>query len=292
MLIATVGCVHGEMKRVYKSILEISAKMNKKIDLVLFTGDLQTARTTKDLNSMSVPDKYKKLGDFHHYFKGKDKIPILTVAISGNHECSDYLLQYKDGGYLIPNFYYMGTCGIISVKGIVVAGWSGTYQEHNFNKPRNEVIPCKGSDIKSAYHVRIQDYEKLSSYKGHVDIGMNHDWPGSVAYYGNTQKILEQRPWFKSDIKNNCLGNPYAFDLIQQWKPKYWISSHMHYKFTCQIGNPLIDSKTAYKDPNTIKSYKFTTFIALDKPKGRRLDYLEIIEVENKEYDELITRLL
>ena len=294
MLVAVVGCVHGELKRIYSSISLIEKQLNKTVDLVLLTGDLQTARTKKDLNSMAVPDKYKKMGDFHEYYNGNLKIPILTIAIGGNHECSDYLMDYPRGGFLMNNFYYMGFSSIVKAKGISIAGWSGIYNVHNFEKPRNESKPLQGNSVRSIYHVRKQDFSKLSQYSGKVDIGMSHDWPGGVAYYGNTSKILKERPWFKSDIENNQLGNPYALKLMQILKPTYWVSSHMHYKFTCQVGaTPLnFDNGNVTKDPNIVQHAHYITFVALDKPKGKRLDFLELLEIENETFEDEVELLL
>ena len=293
MLIAAVGCVHGEMKRVYASISALEKKLSKKVDLVLFTGDLQTARNKKDLESMAVPPKYKKMGDFHDYFNNNLKIPRLTIAIGGNHECSEYLMEYPNGGFLIPNFYYMGYSSIVKAKGITIAGWSGIYKDHNFNNPRDESIPLNDNTMRSIYHTRKIDYDRLNEYEGPVDIGMSHDWPGNVAYFANTQKIFKDRPWFKQDIENQELGNPYALKLMRKWNPKYWISSHMHYKFSCQVGkNDPLPSNTKFKDPNSVKQPNFTTFIALDKPKGNRLDYLELFEIPNQTYSKLIEQLL
>eukprot|EP00835_Amoeboradix_gromovi_P000956 NODE_36_length_31474_cov_0.342438.p12 type:complete len:295 gc:universal NODE_36_length_31474_cov_0.342438:10530-9646(-) len=293
MLVAVVGCVHGDMKRIYNSIADLESKFKRRIDLILFTGDLQTARTVKDLESMAVPDKYKKLGDFRDYFVGKYKIPKLTIAIGGNHECSEYLMDYPSGGFLIPNFYYMGYCSIIKAKGITIAGWSGIYKDHNFDKPRNEVLPLSEGSKRSIYHCRRTEYEKLNSFSEKVDICLSHDWPGGIAYYGNTKKIFKDRPWFKRDIENSELGNPYAFKLLQSFNPKFWVSSHMHYKFTCQVGIlGLQKSSTEFKDPNVLNHPSYTTFIALDKPKGDRLDFLELIEIENDEYSEELQVLL
>ena len=90
--VAVVGCTHGEFHTVYSKIASYEAQLQIKVDLVVMTGDLQTARDHNDLASLAVPNKYRKMGDFQDYYHGS-KVPYLTVAIGGNHECSAYLMD-------------------------------------------------------------------------------------------------------------------------------------------------------------------------------------------------------
>jgi lariat debranching enzyme len=42
---------------------------------------------------MSCPPKYLEMGDFHEYYSGQKKAPILTIFIGGNHEASNFLQE-------------------------------------------------------------------------------------------------------------------------------------------------------------------------------------------------------
>ena len=75
------GCAHGELDRLYEEILTNETTTSQRVDLVLLCGDVQVSpslldslaankqaiRNEADLDSLSVPNKYKKLGDFHKY---------------------------------------------------------------------------------------------------------------------------------------------------------------------------------------------------------------------------------
>lgn len=52
---------------------------------------MQTVRDHNDLESMAVPEKYRRMGDFCEYYTGKRKAPIPTIFVGGNHEASEYL---------------------------------------------------------------------------------------------------------------------------------------------------------------------------------------------------------
>jgi len=99
----------------------------------LVCGDIQTPRHKRDLDSMSVPLKYRKMGSFPDYFYGRKHIPVPTVVIGGNHEASAYLSELFYGGFLCPNMYYLGSAGVINVSGIRIAGISGIYDPRHYN---------------------------------------------------------------------------------------------------------------------------------------------------------------
>ena len=77
----------------------------------------------------------REMGTFYRYYSGELKAPILTLVIGGNHEASNYLQELPFGGWLAPNIYYLGYCGVVDVannKGQViqtVGGLSGIYNK-------------------------------------------------------------------------------------------------------------------------------------------------------------------
>jgi lariat debranching enzyme len=117
MRIAVEGCCHGELSKIYSTL-----KSKEKVDLLVICGDFQALRNYFDLESMAVPQKFKKLGEFHEYYTGIKVAPIPTVFIGGNHESSNYLQELFHGGFVCPNIYYLGNCGVINFGGLRIAG--------------------------------------------------------------------------------------------------------------------------------------------------------------------------
>ena len=98
--IAVEGCCHGDLDKIYATLLHsieqkelkeqqelalksleneseessddflqtLSEYKKPSIDLLLVCGDFESIRHSDDMNSMSVPDKYKEWKDFHKYF--------------------------------------------------------------------------------------------------------------------------------------------------------------------------------------------------------------------------------
>ena len=64
---------------------------------------------------------------------------------------------------------------------------------------------------------------------------MSHDWPRGVYHYGNVQKLVRYKPFFKKEIENNSLGSRPAEELLKKIKPKYWFSGHLHVKFPALV---------------------------------------------------------
>ena len=101
--VAVQGCSHGELDSIYDALeayrvgkLSNSDDPNNQsasIDVLLCCGDVQTLRNTDDFHSLNVPQKYKRIGDFHAYYSGQKVAPILTIMIGGNHEASNYLQE-------------------------------------------------------------------------------------------------------------------------------------------------------------------------------------------------------
>lgn len=78
--IAVQGCCHGELNKVFATV----ADMHKRtpIDLLIILGDFQSIRDNSDFQSISIPPKYQKLGDFHAYYENDYyRAPVFTIVI-------------------------------------------------------------------------------------------------------------------------------------------------------------------------------------------------------------------
>lgn len=266
MKVAIEGCCHGCLNQIYKSIAK------KKVDLLIICGDFQSIRNQADLQCMSVPDKYKKMGDFQDYYTGKKRATVFTIFIGGNHEASNYLDELKYGGFVAPNIYYMGRSSVVWYKGLRIGGLSGVYWKKDFMNlnPDNYGFQHDRSSIKSVYHYRKDDYFKLKLLSNSNNMVMvSHDWPEGIYDYGSTSYLLQKKPFFKNDVKNHCLGSPFNMELLKSIKPRHWFSAHLHVRFQATVNwnelsnkrkdDDVIDGKDDIKKENEPKRIKTDT---------------------------------
>jgi len=263
MLIAVEGCAHGELDQIYDSVGKLERQRNVKVDLLICCGDFQSVRNESDLQCMACPPKFRHMCSFYKYYSGEAIAPILTVFIGGNHEASNYLQELAYGGWVAPNIYYLGYAGVVKVGGIRIAGISGIYKGHDYFKGHHEIAPYNNSTMRSVYHVRNLEVFRLKQLKENIDVFISHDWPRGVYNYGDTTELLRWKPFFRDEIANNSLGSQASEMLLQEVKPKYWFSAHLH----CRFAVTLRHNENAA-----------TEFLALDKCLPRR-QYLELIEI-------------
>ncbi|KAF7260933.1 hypothetical protein EG68_01636 [Paragonimus skrjabini miyazakii] len=83
--ICVVGCLHGELDRVYTDIAAAEQVGQFKTDLVLCCGDFQSLRNPGDLVGMSVPAKYYAMGDFW-------RLEFVFGTVCASRLCPDPLL--------------------------------------------------------------------------------------------------------------------------------------------------------------------------------------------------------
>lgn len=252
---------------------------------------------------MSVPRRFRQLGDFHLYYSGKRRAPVLTIVIGGNHEASNYMSELYHGGWLAPNIYYLGAVGVIRCGPLRICGLSGIFERSDYRKPRYECLPYDRKEVRSIYHVRESDTFKLLQIRSPVDIGLSHDWPRRIDYFGDCEKLFTIRPNFFESAKLDRLGSEPAEQVLNHLRPHYWFSGHMHIKYEATVHHQETTSKnffeklsvpekiqkqlpksvstqtTSPKHRTTITNTS-TKFIALDKP-GPGLDFLQLLEIES-----------
>ncbi|KTW28829.1 hypothetical protein T552_01458 [Pneumocystis carinii B80] len=294
MKIAVEGCCHSELDKIYKELKRQEEKTQSQVDVLLIAGDFQAVRNEADLECLSVPKKYRKLGDFSSYYSGEKKAPVLTIFIGGNHEASNYLWELYYGGWVCPNIYYMGAANIINISGLRIAGLSGIYKEKDYKKGHFEKVPYNIASLKSVYHVREFEVCKLlnTARTRPIDIFLSHDWPRGIERYGDLKRLLSIKPYFFEDIQNNCLGSAANERLMNELQPAYWFAAHMHVKFeaikihnaneNCKENPDEIDLNEEGEEDEAItkieKPHKATRFLALDKCiPGRH--FLEILDI-------------
>ena len=266
MKIAVEGCCHGALDKIYETLEHLEKKENIKVDLLLCCGDFQAVRNEADLSCMAVPPKYRHMETFYKYYSGEKKAPVLTVFVGGNHEATNHLWELPYGGWVAPNIYYLGYCGVINYGGVRIGGLSGIFKGHDFNKGHFEKPPYNESTVRSAYHVRSFDFFMLKLISQPIDIFMSHDWPVGVYHHGNLEALYKYKEFLRPEIENNTLGSPPAGELLTLLKPKYWFAAHLHAKFPALVPHECQDG------------VKFTKFLALDKCLPRR-EFLQVIDI-------------
>lgn len=228
--VAVQGCCHGELTNIYKSL-------PAGVKLLIICGDFQAIRNQRDMDTMNVPEKYKRLADFHDYYKGVKSAPVLTVFVGGNHESSSYMKELKFGGWVAPNIYYLGEFGSVWYQGLQIGGLSGIFNQQSFTRNiiKDETLPYDHSTIRRVYHVKPKNFLKMNLINKNLDIALSHDWPSEIEKFGNINRLLRRKPFFKADIEKGELGSPLNRFLIHYLEARYWFSAHLHVKYEAKI---------------------------------------------------------
>ena len=269
MKIAVEGCCHGELDNIYAALLRLQEIDNVKIDLLICCGDFQAVRDQRDMGCLTVPPKYRAMQDFHKYYTGQKKAPILTIFVGGNHEAPNYLRDLYYGGWVAPNIFYLGHSGVVKFGPLRIGGISGIFKYHDYHKGHFEIAPFNEESSRSAYHVREFEVLKLCELRESLDIFISHDWPKGVWRYGDYEAMLKKKDHnggLRADIESNRLGNPGGEQVLRKVKPSFWFSAHLHCKFTAIVPH---------------KDGSFTRFLALDKCLPNR-DFLQILDIDKE----------
>ncbi|KAJ6439664.1 lariat debranching enzyme [Purpureocillium lavendulum] len=242
--VAVEGCGHGTLHAIYDSVARSCQERGwDGVDLLIIGGDFQSClaeapvdptqsvRNASDLTAMSVPVKYRHLGDFPEYYSGARTAPYLTIFIAGNHEASSHLWELYYGGWVAPNIYYLGAANVLRFGPLRIAGMSGIWKGHDYRKPHHERLPFNSDDVKSFYHVREIDVRKLLLIQTQVDVGLSHDWPRAIEKHGDSERLFKKKPDFRSESRDGTLGSVAAEYVMDRLRPPYWFSAHLHVKF-------------------------------------------------------------
>ena len=244
--IAIEGCCHGELDNIYSTLMHLQQVEGKKIDLLICCGDFQAVRNMDDLETMACPAKYRSLQSFHKYYSGEAVAPIPTLFIGGNHEASNYLWELYHGGWAAPNIYFLGFAGCVKFGGIRIAGLSGIYKQGDYYKGHDERLPYTDGSMRSMYHIRDFEVNRLMQITEPVDIMLSHDWPRNIAKHGNTAALISRKPFLKEEIETETLGSAPGEQLLHTLQPSYWFSAHLHTKFAAVVQHPGGDLTTKF----------------------------------------------
>jgi lariat debranching enzyme len=175
------------------------------------------------------------MGDFHKFYEGKSVAPYLTIFCGGNHEASNYLYELYYGGWAASNIYYLGAANVVKFGPLRISAMSGIWKGYDYRKPHFERLPYNGDDLHSIHHIRELDVRKLLQVRTQVDIGLSHDWPRGIEYFGDHQELFRKKRGFREDSEHGKLGNVAARDVLDRLRPAYWFSAHLHVKFAAAV---------------------------------------------------------
>jgi lariat debranching enzyme len=98
---AAIGDVHGDIYSMLGLLDSWEQKQQKSLSFVLQVGDFEPHRHEEDLLTMDAPTKYKQLGDFPDFYRGKVKFPYPLYFIGGNYEPYGFLDYFPQGRQII-----------------------------------------------------------------------------------------------------------------------------------------------------------------------------------------------
>jgi lariat debranching enzyme len=186
---------------------------------------------------MSVPSKFRQIGDFHEYYSGQAVAPYPTIFVGGNHEAGNYLFELYYGGWVAPSIYYVGAANVLRFGPLRIAGLSGIWKGYDYGKPHFERLPYNEDDVKSIYHVRELDVRKLMQLRTQVDVGLSHDWPRGVELCGNYNHLFKTKPFFREDSETGKLGSLAAKYVLDRLRPPHWFSAHLHVRYPAVVAH-------------------------------------------------------
>ena len=164
---------------------------------------------------------------------------ILIITVGGNHEAANYLWELYYGGWVAPNIYFLGYAGVVQFGGLRIAGLSGIFKSQHYTMGHFERPPYSESTMRSAYHIRTIDVNRLLRLSGsHIDIFLSHDWPAGIARYGDVNALIRKKRFLQREIDDGSLGSPPAAQILEKLRPEYWFSAHLHTKFAALVHHP------------------------------------------------------
>lgn len=135
----------------------------------------------------------------------------MTLFVGGNHEASNLLRDLYYGGWVAENIYYLGASGVVNVtkggESLRVGGISGIEKHYDYLKGYSERWPYVNDKdgLRSIYHIRQFDVQKVKMLSGNLDVFVSHEWPTvatSTARKDQIQFLTRFKPHFQNDVRN------------------------------------------------------------------------------------------
>lgn len=227
---AAVGDVHGHLLRMVELVAAREHELSIRVDFVLQTGDFEPIRHETDLATMSVPQKYRQMGDFAEFFSGRQQFPWPVHFIGGNHEPYGFLDLTPEGACLAKNCHYLGRTGCVELGRLRLAGISGVYSESHYQEQRPSVTKVADTSKKLYTYFNDDDLSKLMACEK-PDILLMHDWPSGII--ADQDQALFGREL--NSARHAAIGNDHLRTLVELLGPRLVLCGHMHRAYSSTI---------------------------------------------------------
>jgi len=219
-LFASVGDVHGHMHALVRLLARWEREHEAALRFVLQVGDFEPHRSEADLATMAAPARYRQLGDFPDFHRGKADFPWPVYFIGGNHEPYGFLDELPDGGPVAANCFYLGRAGAVELSGLKVAGLSGIYRDDCFTAPRPPISEIARQSNKAYIYFTEAEVAQVLDY-GAADILLLHDWPAG---------LLTDAAETPHSLRHDPTGNEYARLVVEALQPQLVFCGHLHHR--------------------------------------------------------------
>jgi len=244
MILAIFGDIHGNLKDMYGLGERWQEQNARSIDLVLQTGDLgvwhdqsvldrATARwVERDPTERACAD----------YIAGRERAPIPTVFVAGNHEDFDFLAQHRHqpiDPFGMITFLDSGSTfkfqkGVETVR---IAGLGGTHPQRV--KPQNRARHLgrkyfSPEAVKRLMALGVAAVDILLTHEAPVGKGLLNDGTSRWGVFGAPLAVHDGRPIVRrlrraNDVPSPETGAEEITQLIQHLQPRYAFWGHYGY---------------------------------------------------------------
>lgn len=242
-MMAAFGDAHGQMHKMAQGVTEWN-RLNPRhnLNFGLQVGDFEAIRDEDDLRSVLGPAHHRHMGDFADYWSGRNRFPIPTHIIGGNHEAHRHFESMPSGGELAENLYYEGRVFARQVNGLKIAGLSGipiTDRERkldlkHYHGHRPASLPqesgANGINWLPWIGFTKTEVDALKRLGLGANILMLHDWPAHLFDLMDPYTIRGKKHKRQAET-----GNEAAFEILESLKPDVLICGHMHHYLSGQI---------------------------------------------------------
>ena len=139
---------------------------------------------------------------------------------------------------MAPRIFFLGYAGVVNFGGVRIGGLSGIFKPQHYRMGHFERPPYTDSTMRSAYHVRSADVNRLLRVRRPVDVFLSHDWPAGIARHGDTAALFRKKRFLQREVEDGSLGSPPAAQVLEALRPAYWFSAHLHTKFAALVRHP------------------------------------------------------
>lgn len=227
---AAVGDVHGAMHAMERLLDAWELEQRRRIDFVLQVGDFEPHRNQSDLDSASIPKKYRSVGDFPDFHEERAAFRRPVYFIGGNHEPYGHLETIPKGGQVAPNCHYLGRVGQKRISGISVAWLGGIYSDRGLaGRPPLSALPTAK---KKLYAYFSQAEAERAMHFSKTDVLILHEWPRGAIRPEQAHEVANRRRARDAE----AVGNELAKSIVDRLRPKLIIAGHMHWRHRSHIG--------------------------------------------------------